>query len=103
LQIAIRDLSGIREYSEANHGAAQAERYLAQLNKAVATLSRNPGFGVSREEFGKGVRALPIGKHLVLYRVHKKVLEIISVPHQAQSQQRKRLTRSRSKNLDRSR
>ena len=67
--LAERDLIGIWQYSLAQWGEAQADRYLDELEEGFRRLARNPELGASRENIRQGYRVLFIRSHAVYYKV----------------------------------
>ena len=78
--LAERDLIGIWQYSLAQWGEAQADRYLDELEEGFQRLARNPELGTSREHIRHGYRVLFIRSHAVYYKVTSAV-QIIRVLH----------------------
>jgi toxin ParE1/3/4 len=78
--LAERDLIGIWQYSLAQWGEAQADRYLDELEEGFHRLARNPELGASRENIRHGYRVLFIRSHAIYYKVTS-AIQIIRVLH----------------------
>ena len=78
---ARRDLQRIGEYTRAEWGAAQKRKYLGQIKNGLKTLRDTPGIGARRDDIHKGLRAHPVGKHVIFYRETKTELTIVRVLH----------------------
>jgi toxin ParE1/3/4 len=78
---ARRDLERIGEYTRAEWGAAQKRKYLGQLKDGLKALRDTPGIGTQRDDIHKGLRAHPVGKHVIFYRESKTELTIVRVLH----------------------
>ena len=80
---ARRDLERIGEYTRAKWGAAQKRKYSGQLKDGFKALRDTPGIGTRRDDIHKGLRAHPVGKHVIFYRETKTELTIIRVLHES--------------------
>ena len=80
---AKRDLERIGEYTRREWGAGQKRKYLDQLRNALASLRDRPGIGAPRNEIDKGLRAYPVGRHIIFYRETEDALLIVRVLHQS--------------------
>jgi toxin ParE1/3/4 len=78
--LAERDLIGIWQYSLAQWGEAQADRYLDELEQGFQRLARNPELGASREHIRHGYRVLFIRSHAVYYKVTS-AIHVVRVLH----------------------
>jgi toxin ParE1/3/4 len=77
------DLRGIWRYTRDHWGAAQADRYIHEINRALAILAANPERGRSCEEIRRGYRKYRIGAHMIFFRVVPEGIEIVRVLHQS--------------------
>ncbi|RUT34649.1 type II toxin-antitoxin system RelE/ParE family toxin [Arsenicitalea aurantiaca] len=81
---AARDLARIYRQSILEYGLAQADRYLAGLEEAVAGLCQHPESAPLRPELRSGVRLRPYGVHLIAYKAIDSTLLVVRVIHQRQ-------------------
>ncbi len=82
---ARRDLERIGEYTRAEWGAAQRRKYLGHIKDGFKALRDTPGIGARRDDIHEGLRAHPVGKHIIFYRETKAVLTVVRVLHQSMS------------------
>ncbi|MGZ8395102.1 MAG: type II toxin-antitoxin system RelE/ParE family toxin, partial [Rhodoplanes sp.] len=52
----------------ARDNPSAADRLLDLLDEKSRSLARNPRLGAAREDVAPGVRHLPVGRYLILYR-----------------------------------
>ncbi len=73
------DLNEIWEFiAEDNIDAA--DRWIGKLFDAFEILARNPGIGHRRDDLtAYPILFWPVGAYLILYRVQKKLIEIVAV------------------------
>jgi len=76
------DLKSIARYSEREWGNARKKQYLAAIRARFSALRHRPEIGVVRRDIGAGYRSLPIGRHLVFYRIGSDAVVIVRVLHQ---------------------
>lgn len=76
------DLKAIARYSEREWGAARSKSHLAAFAERFALLTRRPKLGAPHDDTSRGHRALPVGRHLVFYRIDRNRLLIIRVQHE---------------------
>jgi toxin ParE1/3/4 len=77
-----RDLAEIFDYSAREWGLDQAELYLRQLDMACQNLGTRPRIGAPAENNGPGYRRLPIGRHVIFYRINGGEVLIVRILHQ---------------------
>jgi toxin ParE1/3/4 len=58
-----------------------ADRPLDRLNAKSLALVRNPKLGMAREDIAVGVRHLPVGNYLILYRIVSDGIEVVRYVH----------------------
>ncbi len=77
------DLANIFDYTLETWGERQFEKYRALLEESFEALARDPFLIQSndRSELFAGCRSLHVGRHLILYRVKDKTLQIARVLH----------------------
>ena len=78
---ALKDLDQIADYTLAQWGERQTEKYLSEMATRFRWLSQNPGAGRLRDEIDHGYRSYRQGSHLIFYIVENDVVAIIGVPH----------------------
>ena len=79
---AQRDLEDIWDHTVRTWGAAQAEKYLRQIEAALATITRDPQIGRSCDDIRAGYRRFPTGSHIVFYRIDAEVIDVVRILHQ---------------------
>jgi toxin ParE1/3/4 len=79
---ARRDLKGIWKHTKKKWGAAQADKYLEDIDREIAQLLTFPEMGVSYEQIRAGYRALHAKHHRVFYLQKARAIEIIRVLHE---------------------
>ncbi|MGE0741919.1 MAG: type II toxin-antitoxin system RelE/ParE family toxin [Hyphomonadaceae bacterium] len=80
---ALRDLDVIADYTLANWGERQTEKYLAELAQRFLWLAHNPAGGRARDEVAPRYRSYPHGAHVIFYVINGDEIAIIGVPHAA--------------------
>lgn len=78
---AVADLEEIWLYTLERWGAAQADRYLRNINDALGQLRTNPESGRPAETIRAGYRSLHVGRHLVFYAFDDEVISVRRVLH----------------------
>lgn len=78
---ALTDLDQIADFTLAQWGERQAEKYLFDMGKRFAWLGRNPDAGRHRDEVGAGYRAYRQGSHLIFYIIDGDIVAVIGIPH----------------------
>lgn len=79
LKAARRDLGEIWDYTAANWGVDQADRYLDGLERSFATLAGMPEIAREWDEFTPPVRIHPTGPHLIVYRVEDQIIVVVRI------------------------
>lgn len=80
---AANDLRGFRCYTLEQWGPQQWQLYLDKLDNVFAQLGDNPALGPERNEVRAGFRSIPVGAHVVWYRIGDHELEVVRVLHSA--------------------
>jgi plasmid stabilization system protein ParE len=75
------DLSDVLLYTERQWGLAQVRSYSAQLKAAFEQLTRFPGLGNLRPEFGSGARGHRVRQHVVIYETSDAEVRILCILH----------------------
>ncbi len=80
---ALADLDIIADYTLANWGANQMERYIRQLMERCRWLTEHPHAGRTRQDIHPEYFCYPQGKHLIFYVLTDDRISIIGFPHQS--------------------
>jgi len=81
-------LAGIAAYSQREWGKKQKEAYLGQIRAKFDELRNSPDIGVPRDDIAHGLRARPIGQHIIYYRATKAGLIVVRLLHQSMDPRR---------------
>ena len=79
---AEQDLIGIWSYISDDNSYA-ADRLLDEIDEICDTLADAPHAGRLREDLAPGLRSLPVGNYVILYRPHGDGIIVIRVLHGA--------------------
>lgn len=74
------DLEEIFEYSYAEFGLNQAIKYLGEIDDVFIKIVNTPEIGRTRNEIKQGLYSIPIGMHIVFYRIlidHVRIVRIL--------------------------
>jgi toxin ParE1/3/4 len=82
-QAARSDLVDIWAETYRQWGAAQADRYLDDIDRALQGLIANPQMGSDCSDLLQGARKLITGRHLVFYEVDPDRIFVIRILHQS--------------------
>ena len=77
------DLKAIARYTRQKWSTAQAKTYLALIAERIVHLARRPRLGKKREDVAPGYRSLPVGRHLIFYRIDDNAVIVVRVLHQS--------------------
>ena len=66
--LAQADIAGIWDYTEARWGAAQAERYVRELQCAIERAAGDPDAGRPCDDIRPGYRRISAGAHVLFFR-----------------------------------
>jgi len=58
-----------------------AQRFLARVDRTVAMIASMPECGRPRDNFGTGVRSVPVGNYVLFYRPEHDGITILRVLH----------------------
>ncbi len=75
------DLLDIRRFTLSQWGVAQAQRYLAQLRRAMQLLAETPSLGKGRPDVAPNVSSFPHASHVIYYIVHEQQLVVFAALH----------------------
>lgn len=74
------DLTDITDYLS-QWSPTGAQRVLDDIERTCRTLANHPGLGRRREELGSGLRSIPVGRYIVIFRPTAGTVQIIRVLH----------------------
>ena len=80
-QQARKDLVTLSQYTRKEWGENQLALYREQLKIAFNQLLELPRSVKNRDDVRKGYRCLPVGQHVIFYRLSREAIEIIAIPH----------------------
>lgn len=80
---AFKDLRDIGKYTNEKWGKEQRNKYLLDLDKRFAWLTKHPKLGKHRPDLCDGYYCYPQGAHLVFYLAHSQGIDIIGIPHKS--------------------
>ena len=76
------DLDDIWNYTAARWGIDQAETYIRQLWRDIATVADRPSLGRECSEVRPGYFRYPSGSHILFYRSAADGIDIVRILHQ---------------------
>ena len=80
---AVEDLAAIWEYTYDTWSERQADKYHEMLTASFQEILEHPDLGKKYPEIDTSVMGLPVGKHIVFYRMaHSSDIEVIRILHQ---------------------
>ncbi len=79
--VAESDVSEIYDYTDLQHGAGQAIKYLIGLDKAFNVLVEQPLIGKNRSEIREELRSFVYEKHTIFYRIMDDKIRIVRILH----------------------
>ncbi|WP_028878735.1 type II toxin-antitoxin system RelE/ParE family toxin [Terasakiella pusilla] len=78
---AKQDLAAMAVHTRKTWGETQLKTYRQQLKSALTQLTTMPHMGRPRDDIREGYRSLPIGEHLIFYKIANDAVLIIAIPH----------------------
>lgn len=78
---ALEDLRSIRKYTQDKWGLNQEEAYLNGMWEKFESIQLNSAKFRFRHDLFPQCQIASQGKHIILFRTHKKVLQIVRVLH----------------------
>lgn len=78
------DLDAIYQFSSNEWGSHQAERYLNAFKVKLIKLSNNPKAGQERQDLLANTRSIPVGHHIIFYRISDQTLQVLRILHERQ-------------------
>ena len=79
--MAQSDLIEIHQFTVAQWGAAQSQKYLLELRKTICLLSKTPSLCKSRPDVDLDVLSFPYASRVIYHVVHRKQLIVFGVLH----------------------
>lgn len=76
------DLDDIWDYSVENWGARQAERYIRLIQDTIIGLVQGTQPSRSASHVRAGYRSLLVGAHVVFFKEHDELVDVIRILHQ---------------------
>jgi len=86
---AAADLSAIAAHTRHRWGSTQTSDYLAKISASLQSLRDKPGMGRSRDDIATGLRAFPVGRHIIFFRDTEPALLVVRVLHQSMDADRR--------------
>lgn len=80
---AVRDLHAIRDYTLSTWGERQEAAYLEAMWSRFSEIMEAPDRWRKREDLFPGCRIASQGKHVILFRIEGRVLQIVRILHSA--------------------
>lgn len=78
---AEQDLTAIFHRTLERWGEAQARRYAELIDGRLSVLTKVSGAGRAKPELGEGVRSIPIGAHIIFFKISGDEALVLSVRH----------------------
>lgn len=78
---ASAEIASIWDYTAKEHGVAEADNYVAAMDRIMAMALQFPEMGSDYCEVRDGYRKLLSGSHLIFYIPHDQGIEIMRVLH----------------------
>lgn len=75
------DLRSIVRYTKRTWGAERQVRYADRLLKSTNDLLSHPHLGATRVDIAPDLRNLPVGQHVIYYRVLDTSIRIVRILH----------------------
>ncbi len=85
---AYADLKSIAKFTQSTWGVEQRKEYLTRLDQSFHMIAENVGIGRNCNHIRAGYHSLPVGKHLVFYRVDDETVTIVRILHQSMDVER---------------
>jgi toxin ParE1/3/4 len=85
---AIASIEDIGEYTQAEWGVKQRDKYLDMLDSAFHMLTRTPKIGKECNEISPHLRRFPKDKHVIYYRIEGEFITIVRVLHERMEPER---------------
>ena len=82
-EAALSDLQSIRNYTLETWGAEQEQLYLDSLWDKFEEIPGDPGRWRHRDDLFPGCQIAAQGKHVILFRIQGKTLQVVRILHSA--------------------
>jgi toxin ParE1/3/4 len=82
---SLQDIEDIEVYGVLNFGIAASSKYLARLKSGIDHLTYFPELARPHPDLKANARALPIGVHIIIYRISDEHLDVIRIVHHRQN------------------
>ena len=67
-----------------DQGTALADAYLRKIKDVCALIATQPEMGVARKDVAKKVRALPVDRYIIYFRIEASEIQILRLWHTSQ-------------------
>ena len=82
-EAAIGDLQSIRDYTLESWGELQEQKYLDDLWARFEEILADPKRWRARDDLFPGCQISSQGKHVILFRIDGKILQVVRILHSA--------------------
>jgi toxin ParE1/3/4 len=82
-RLAESDLDEIANYTIQRWGAAQATRYLSELEDCCEGLTKNPGLGRGCDSLRAGLRRMEHGSHVIFFATEESGILVVRILHKS--------------------
>ncbi len=76
------DLSDIWDYTLAEWGIGQAEKYVRELWVAMQEQARDPSTSTDISDVRKGYRKIRSGSHVIFFKLTREGIDVVRILHQ---------------------
>ena len=76
------DFTGILRFTAETWGLHQLKTYRDRLDEALLSIRDNPEIGHRRDDLPKTHRVLPVGAHVIVYRIEASGVGVVRILHQ---------------------
>ncbi len=80
---AYADLKTIAAYTARKWSVDQRTRYLAKFDETFTRVAAQPAIGRPRDALRDGYRSIPVGRHVVFYRILPDWVEVVRILHES--------------------
>ena len=77
------DIDDIWDYTADRWNEDQAQRYIADIRRAIETVARDPPRGRPCDHIRRGYRKFSVNTHVVFFRAVATGIEVVRVLHQS--------------------
>lgn len=82
---AVRELQEIYDYTLADFGQDQADKYYKKIKETLLFLCDHPHAGRIRPDIQNGIYSIPCKSHMILYKImNDKTIFIVTIKHSSQ-------------------